>query len=606
MRRWRKFVFAFMFASVVLFGALGVARGGDYREGEALVVMKGMSGGVGLHTKASLESSAAHLANSTADSAGARVTTLHGYITQRSDKVFALVKSDTRTTEQLIDELKANPDVLAASPNRIVGILNNPLGYSADRQWGIDTINAPVAWNWDVSAPALSPKNHWGKRDISVVVIDTGIMSGHLGFLENGNPSLSNLDSKGFSRDYTKNSSGIEDENGHGTHVSGIIGAASGAGHLAVGVSPRVNLITLKVIEASGKGDLSNVILALKYVSDLITDGVNIKAVNLSLGWGYENAKSQADLLGTVEYIAFREFEAKLKENAPVIVVAAGNDEIEVGIPYSGELDEKSVSEYLTAPASFIGLRNLIVVGSIDSSGDASSFSNWSDEYVHLAAPGGRIYSTDNGNNQSYGFKNGTSMATPFVTGAVALLASKDGKAPGDYNLNISTEQLRRILFVAAGPNTSRPAGNGQLSLFGLLNVGKAMQMKNNDDKVTSIPARNVSIKIPSSIKTGDTFYAAAVIDPPHSTDSPENWRSSDPSVAIVDANGLVRVIAPGRVTISASVGGQIYSIAADTRGYNKSYGEGGSGCSADQSYSYLLVLFAFVTFCARRSAKGA
>ena len=328
MSRCGKILSVFLFASALLSGAWGNAWGQDYIEGEALVVMKGMSGGPGLHTKASLEASETRVAESAASLAGGRVATLHGYMTPESDKVFALIKSDSKTTEQLIDELKANPDVIAASPNRVVSVSGNPQGYTGKltgnpNQWGLAAINAPTAWNWDIPAiPPLSANDYWGSRSIKVAVIDSGVQSGYNYFNEIDNPKFSNLDI-GNSKDFTKSSVGIDDENGHGTHVSGIIGAAPGASHQIVGVSPRVSIITLKVVGSDGKGDVSNVLRALKHVSDLIDKKNRIKVINLSLGWGYKNAKSPSDLLGTAEYMAFKEMDDR--EDAPIIVVAAGN-----------------------------------------------------------------------------------------------------------------------------------------------------------------------------------------------------------------------------------------------------------------------------------------
>ena len=599
MTRGQKLLSALLL-TVLLLGARSAAWAAAYREGEALVVLRGTSGGAGTLSQASRETSASRVAGSAAGLAGASVITLHGYMTPSSDKVFALIKSDTMTTEDLMDKLRDNPDVLAASPNHILRAYENPDGYNESTQWGLAAIDAPVAW-------AVGGRS-WGERNISVAVMDTGIDTDHFGFSEGDHSNLDIANSRNF---IDNNRNNITDNHSHGTHVSGIIGAALGSTHSMVGVSPRVNLITLKVMD-NEVGDSSNVLSALNHISELISVGsLNIKAINLSIGWGYQNADHVNDLLGTAEYIAFRDFEAGLGENAPVIVVAAGNDGNDIGTPFSGTLSDTgmSVTRYLTAPASFIGLKNLIVVGSVNrfdgNEYPASDFSNWSGEYVHMAAPGERILSTVLGR---YDTKSGTSMAAPFVSGAVALLASKPA------NAELSGEELRRILFHTTRPGSQEtpaptPPGRlvpGRLSQFGLLNIGNAMTLPS----VPIIPVRNFYIAVPRSARAGVAFYAAAVIEPPHATVERIIWSSSDSSIATVNDHGLVTPITSGNVTISATITANGVERSADSDPVAVSERnaptdeEKSIGCDAGAFSVYMLLLFAFAVYCVRRFAK--
>ena len=349
MKLGKKFLSALLFA-VLLFGAWGTARGENYREGEVLVVLRGTppddGGEVRAQSRKSRETSAADIAESVAESLNdTEIAAVHGYMTPESDQVFALFKSDTKTTGELIEELKSNPDVLAVSPNHVMRALGDPPGYETGAQWGLDAINARRAWSWDGKHD--DGKENWGNRKIYVAVFDTGIATDHPGFNENGS---SNLEDRGYSKNFIKyaTSTDIADTYGHGTQVSGIIGGAIDT--RALGVSPRVSLITLKVLEKN-EGYTDDLIKALSYVSqELIRKGVNIKAVNLSLGWEMSGEKP-SDLLDSPVYRAFKELDSL--KNAPVIVAAAGNDGYEVGKPRVGKLD---------APGSFTGLKNLIIV----------------------------------------------------------------------------------------------------------------------------------------------------------------------------------------------------------------------------------------------------
>ncbi|MDR3076973.1 MAG: S8 family serine peptidase, partial [Synergistaceae bacterium] len=302
----------------------GGAWAAEYREGEALVVIRNQSGGEGVRTQAAIEASAVRVADSAAKSAGASVGRVYAHISPAGD-VYALVKSDTKTTEQLMAELRANPDVLAVSPNRIVKAFGSPGDYNnltTDKKWGLTKINAPAAWDWNNT-------DAWGDRGIKIAVMDSGIDSAHPDFVDSG--GTSNLDTAnsecffGNSNDYNT------DKLNHGTHVSGIIGAAqNGVG--IIGVSPLTSMIMLRVVEDDSESNknnsIDNVIAALNRISRLIQQGEKIKAVNISLGW-YYNTNAPGDLLHTVEYKAFKELDSRT--DAPVIVVAAGNDKVDVG-----------------------------------------------------------------------------------------------------------------------------------------------------------------------------------------------------------------------------------------------------------------------------------
>lgn len=515
---------------ILAFGAWGeAATDPGYIEGEALVVLRGELG-EGVHTRAAVEASATKIAGITAKTAGASVKSVYTSMSSGGGKVFALFKSDSKTTDQLIADLKANPDVLAASPNRVVRALaTTPNDTHYSKQWGLTAMKAPEAW--DITSRDSS---------VTVAVIDTGVLPTH-------EDLAVNLDIP-HSKNFVEGKPNFTDENGHGTHVSGIIGAVGDNGIGIAGVNWNAKIITLRVLDDKGEGDVSATIAALDHVMSLISSGVNIKAVNMSLGGGYSGVKSPGDLLGTAEYMAFKELDSMKK--APLIVVAAGNDGVDVGKPNNGVIE---------APAAFIGLKNFIVVGSINKNGAASDFSNWNDKHVHFEAPGGEKYGPTDGNiystyhltNSSYEYLGGTSMATPFVTGAVALVASR----PAFTDPDATSAQLKRALINAADKaNTPSPNGSGgRLSKYGLIDLEKAV-------KTSALPAipstvSSLSVSAPSKVSVGDTFYAAAEVEP-FDTSATVTWSSDNTDVATVEPDGSITAKSVGSVTITGTAGG--------------------------------------------------
>jgi subtilisin family serine protease len=545
------------------------AHAGNYVPGEAIVVLKNKTGGL---SAASIEASASsgHVAQ-VAASAGASATKTFSALSAASDSVFVLFKSEAKTTEQLVAELKANPDVIAVSPNYVVHALAVPTPSEYNASWGMVKINAWTAWN--------NPYNLSG-RGKAVAVIDSGIYAAHTDL-------DANVDSR--SRNFTdepnvNDVNDVSDNNGHGTHVSGVI-AAEGNNVGMAGVSFESKIITLKTMKSDGTGDVSYTIAAIDYLIGLTNAGTtDIKAANFSLGAYYEpvNAGDKltgADLLGDPFYMAFKALDSL---NAMVIVVAAGNENVEVGAPVPSDFyDDRGnlvKAGSICAPASFIGLNNMIVVGSTGSLDTKSGFSNWSGKYVQLAAPGENIYSTyitTTTTTPIYSQLSGTSMAAPHVAGAIALLASSSHS--NHLNLNNTAQnatKLRSHLLRTANGNI----GGSPLSAFGLLNVGAAATTTFAGQSITGI-----AVKAPRRIFPGDVFFAAAEITPDNASDRTITWSSSNAGVAAVNApTGKVTAVAVGTATITATGGG--FSGSADIVVSEAPSGDGGDssmGCNA-------------------------
>lgn len=236
--------------------------------------------------------------------------------------------------------------------------------------WGINRVNAPQVW----SATAADP--------IKVAVVDTGIDLKH--------PDLINNIKGGYNAINPLKSA--NDDNGHGTHVAGIIAATDNAIGV-VGVGPKIDLYAVKVLNAAGSGYLSDIIEGLDWA---ITNGIQV--VNMSLG-------TSSDIQ------SFHDAVIRTNQAGITQVAAAGN---------SGGA--------VNYPAAY---PETIAVSATDSSDNIASWSSRGPE-VDLAAPGVNIYSTYKG--QTYKTLSGTSMASPHAAGAAALVLSVPAKC--DFNLD--------------------------------------------------------------------------------------------------------------------------------------------------------------------------
>lgn len=182
------------------------------------------------------------------------------------------------------------------------------------------------------------------------------------------------------------------DDNGHGTHVAGTIGAIGGNKEGVAGVSGRVKMVPLKFLSANGSGSLSGAIAAIAYASTIR----NMIATNNSWGGGdySQNLKDVID---------------KAAAKGILFIAAASND-------------SQNNDEVDTYPADYECV-NIISVAATDKNDKLADFSNYGATSVHIAAPGVGIYSTLP--NNKYGTLSGTSMATPHVTGVCVLVKAQ-------------------------------------------------------------------------------------------------------------------------------------------------------------------------------------
>lgn len=245
------------------------------------------------------------------------------------------------------------------------------------------------------------------------------------------------------------------DDNGHGTHIAGIIG---GNGKLSAGVysgiAPKCNLIALKVLDKYGNGEISHVIEGIDWILKN-KKKYRIKIVNISVGTLPNTDKAEEEkLLAAVE---------KMWDGGIVVVVAAGN--------YGPR------SQSITVPGVS---RKVITVGASDDTEELFTLEGRLKNYSgrgptkecvmkpDLVAPGSKIYSCNSRHGKkgrAYTHKSGTSMATPVVSGAIALLLSKYPEMT-----NIEVKLRLRQTCVDLGQNKNQQ-GWGELCIKELLSV---------------------------------------------------------------------------------------------------------------------------------------
>ena len=184
------------------------------------------------------------------------------------------------------------------------------------------------------------------------------------------------------------NTPNISDNNGHGSHVTGILGALGNNGYGIAGVEWNAQIMPVKILGANGSGTTQAAVSGIYFA-------VNHGARVINASWG-GSQYSQA-MLNAISYA---------DSKGVVFVTAAGNNGLD---------NDASVANY---PANY-HLPNELVVAAVDSSGNLASFSDYGVHTVDVAAPGVNIFSTVPGGYATY---SGTSMATAFVTAVVALV----------------------------------------------------------------------------------------------------------------------------------------------------------------------------------------
>ena len=211
--------------------------------------------------------------------------------------------------------------------------------------------------------------------------------------------------------DFHNNDNDPFDDDGHGTHVAGTIAAMGGNGVGVAGVAWSTLIVPLKFLAADGSGYTSNAARAIDYFTAAKSRSTTVDFVATNNSWGGGGYST------TVYDAIVRAARADI-----LFVAAAGNG----GADQVGD-NNNTVANYPSNynTASAVGFDSVIGVAALQSNGALASYSNYGSTTVELGAPGSSIYSTLAGGG--YGYMSGTSMATPHVTGALALAAAASG-----------------------------------------------------------------------------------------------------------------------------------------------------------------------------------
>ena len=264
-----------------------------------------------------------------------------------------------RLTDEQLKTVQTDEAVEHVEPDRVISAC------------GCFTVVEPRLITWNVNKVGYGDG-----RGKTAWIIDTGIDSDHRDL---------NVD-KERSRSFLQGLSSYEDDNGHGTHIGGIIGALNND-FGTLGVASGATLVGLKVLDSNGDGKLSGLLNALTFVRSNAKAG---DVVNISVGF--------TDVSSTLE----NEIKA-IADKGVYFTLAAGNNSTEANT-YS--------------PARTSG-KNIYTIAAVDSLDQFASFSNYGNDVIDFAAPGVRILSTYK--DGKYAILSGTSMAAPHVAGILLI-----------------------------------------------------------------------------------------------------------------------------------------------------------------------------------------
>jgi len=398
---------------------------------------------------------------------------------QEYNRILKLNLTNPSKTEVLnaINELIERDDVKYAGPDYFLNENTSsvpPLGdYEDEDQWGLIDIKATQCWPFSEGSP-----------EILVGVVDTGIYADHV--------DLTNVVDRTLSRDFTQGlenptiGDSLTDIDGHGTHIAGIISAQATNEQDVSGVCKNVKLVSLKIYDTiMNNCKSSNLISVIDYANQN-----EIEVLNLSLTY-FDEAGSNLQI---EKGLCIKEAITNYKG---LLICAAGNCYFPNdgngldGYPASYDVDN-IISVGATKVMGEIYTENALQDGTIPGSNYGS--------LVDVFAPGSSIYSTCK-NPELYANKSGTSMATPFVAGTVAMLKS--------INPDLTNDQIKDSIIQGAS-NTScyvrNEVGNDVLYQYKKLNTYSALKYVFNNyfDSLVLQDGANTYSK---QINTNSSFY---------------------------------------------------------------------------------------------------
>ena len=462
--------------------------------------------------------------------------------------------------EKAVEDVKKNGNVADASVVPYWYALDITLDDAyKDQLWALDSMNVrgsgDKAWNLFVDKTQLNDKT----SAIKVAVFDSGVNGNHPDLAGKVVNSIICKGSEASGTYVVTCSQGGIDDGGHGTHVAGIIGAIPNNQGIA-GIGWGTKIIAVKVLHEGGRGTLAEIMYGLNWVADHAQSD-NIKIVNLSLGGSIYDSTIKQELQNVMD---------SLWSKGVVVVAAAGN---------SGDTGNP-----VFYPAAF---RNVLSVASVDRNNNLAPYSEYNDpvktdppyvtdgHWIDVAAPGGScsvstkqdcILSTWNDsskpctegvpdNTGSYCYMNGTSQASPYVAGLVALVWAR--------NPSLSNADVVSIIQTTANHEAPKVGGNNA-TVFGAVNAFAAVNSALSAPTVTPgasttprpsstvspsptgirptvTPSRTPSSTLPAYPTTGPARLPKVVPNPyPQGPYCPVNTGCTDKSKGDGNCNGVV------------------------------------------------------------------
>lgn len=390
--------------------------------------------------------------------AEAIAASFHDEVEDQIESVSGLISIDDlddANVQSVVAGYEALPEVEYAERNFEISLDHTGGGkhlHAEDPRFGDQWALANEGQNGGKAGADIKAMQAWaittGSEDVVVAVLDSGVDYNHEDLVKNiwnrpeqiqafRDEQLGIVDDiHGY--DAIDNSGDPFDQNGHGTHCAGIVGAEGGNQIGIAGVNWKVKIMALKFMNAGGFGTTKDAIEGINYAINRKNAGVNVRVISAS--WG-----------STQRSRALEDAIRKAGDAGILFVAASGNAGVDT--------DHRP-----HFPAAY-KLPNVISVAALDRSDQLAQFSNFGAKSVHVAAPGKEILSTWLGND--YEEHSGTSMATPVVAGVAALVIAG--------NPSLTLAELRSTLLTSVD---KLPNLQGKVASAGRINSAKALGVK--------------------------------------------------------------------------------------------------------------------------------
>jgi len=393
-----------------------------------------------------------------------------------------------------IKKIENMPEVEFVQPNYVYTLdmsVNDP--HAATDQWYLNTIGAYRAWDFTM-----------GSASVRVGIIDTGIDLGHPEFSGRIHAQYNAAD----------NNSDVSDNNGHGTHVAGIIAANANNATGIAGIAPGVKLI---VVDVFGEASYASTVSIARGIDYAASQGANV--INISLGCYLDDAILRMAI-----------------DNAArnVVVVASGGNNSTNNMHYPSDYD------------------NSIAVTATTSADTIAAYSNFGAQ-KDISAPGSGIFSTYL--NNGYRTMSGTSMAAPVVSAVAALVLSA--------NPSLSVSQVKDILYNTAvdlgAPGKDDYYGHGRVNAYAAVAVASGGTPVPKEEPVNEEqpPLLVSSVAVTSSsdtVRVSDAIQMGTIINPSGADNKAVTWSVvGGTGSATIDSSGVLRAISEGTVMVQAT-----------------------------------------------------